>query len=624
MPAATSARSRPFLRHKNPRARSLRLLPNSRRQGPRVKSADNGKNADLAAIEDRRLKSIMTVNINSDEKKPRLEGRAEKTSAPDNHLENAPDVNSVRNSDKAQIDVALNSNQDIWRSAEGHFAITDDGKTVARQTDKQSNTETARAEVISDTGTLTAIQKNESLPKDKRFLAAQYQEMRTQSKALGLGTKVIDSLASQELKREILLARVHSDATGIESGGTFKVPILQPSEVLRPELKSTPSGNETNTDTTPLALMNGGLFPVKNHDSKHNTDQPKPTKPKETTPKSEGSKATPDATLQPSIQKINTGGVEKLPPHKPISADQSNSKEHRKHKVAPKVVPPPHDGNGVLIHPLPEADPDHGKRIHPLPEQDPTKGIHIHLVPEPDPNHGVLIHPLPGKELHSGPLIHPAPEADPHHGVHFSKPENGSENGNDETAKDDQGVMSGGAPEPSDPNGKRKARPANYDPEYGTTDEFARQHLARPDATPQSPTGKTEGEIPKPEETNDQATEGEETKGDQLPTWKRGDKTRGILQKPDGQEVSVESGRDGPAKEIPKGTPGFDAYTRTHAEGHAAAIMRIEGIEEARLEINNPTICPNCDKLLPKMLPEGSRLKVVLPDGTSRIYEGGK
>jgi len=500
----------------------------------------------------------MTININSDENKPRLEGRIEKTAGPDDHLENAPDANSVRNSDKAQIDVVLNSNQDIWRSAEGHFAITDDGKTVAKQAENQSTT-TAKSEVITDTGTLAAIQSNESLPTERRFLAAQYREMRTQSKALGLNTEVIDSLASQELKQEILIARVHSDTTGIESGGTFKVPSLLPSGIPLSELKSTPSENASNTDQTPLALMNGGLFPIKKQNPKHDIDQSKPTTPKETTPKSEGLKTTPDAKLQPSVQKINSGTMENTPPHEPI-ADQNSSKEHRKHKVIPKVAPPPHNGNGVLIHPLPEVDPDHGKLIHPLPEQDPTKGMHIHPAPEPDPNHGALIHPLPGKELHTGPLIHPSPELDPHYGVHFSKPEN----------------------------------------------------------------GKPEGDGSKSAETNDHSKEDLETKDNKLPTWKRGDKTRGILQTPDGQEVSVESGREGPANEIPKGTPGFDAYTRTHAEGHAAAIMRIEGIKEARLEINNPTICPNCDKLLPKMLPEGSRLEVVLPDGTSRIYEGGK
>ncbi len=93
----------------------------------------------------------MTNNINSDENNQRLEDRVEKTARPDNNLEHAPDANSVRNSDKTQIDVALNSNQDIWRSAEDHFAITDDGKTVAKQTEKHSNTETTKSEVITDT-----------------------------------------------------------------------------------------------------------------------------------------------------------------------------------------------------------------------------------------------------------------------------------------------------------------------------------------------------------------------------------------------------------------------------------------------------------------------------------------
>lgn len=34
---------------------------------------------------------------------------------------------------------------------------------------------------------------------------------------------------------------------------------------------------------------------------------------------------------------------------------------------------------------------------------------------------------------------------------------------------------------------------------------------------------------------------------------------------------------------MPKGSPGFDAYTRTHVEGHASAIMQRQGISEGLL-----------------------------------------
>jgi hypothetical protein len=40
------------------------------------------------------------------------------------------------------------------------------------------------------------------------------------------------------------------------------------------------------------------------------------------------------------------------------------------------------------------------------------------------------------------------------------------------------------------------------------------------------------------------------------------------------------------------------------------------------LYINNPKICDNCTRLLPKMLPPGSTLNVVLPDGTVMQFKG--
>jgi len=94
-----------------------------------------------------------------------------------------------------------------------------------------------------------------------------------------------------------------------------------------------------------------------------------------------------------------------------------------------------------------------------------------------------------------------------------------------------------------------------------------------------------------------------------------GGKTSGVLETSQG-EFELQSGRSGPAELIPKGTPGFDAYTRTHVEGHAAALMRQQGIGEATLRINNPTICQNCSRNLSRMLPEGSRLNIELPGGS--------
>jgi hypothetical protein len=50
--------------------------------------------------------------------------------------------------------------------------------------------------------------------------------------------------------------------------------------------------------------------------------------------------------------------------------------------------------------------------------------------------------------------------------------------------------------------------------------------------------------------------------------------------------------------------------------------MRDLGIKEGVLEINNPKICPGCQKLLPRMLPSGAKLDVILPDGTTHTFIG--
>ncbi|MDC3957500.1 DddA-like double-stranded DNA deaminase toxin [Polyangium jinanense] len=86
--------------------------------------------------------------------------------------------------------------------------------------------------------------------------------------------------------------------------------------------------------------------------------------------------------------------------------------------------------------------------------------------------------------------------------------------------------------------------------------------------------------------------------------------------------AALSSGIEGPARGLPKGSPGFDIVTRTHVEGHAAAAMRSNGINSGTLYINNPRICTSCMQNLPRMLPTGSRLKVVLPDGSVVRFEG--
>jgi hypothetical protein len=101
-----------------------------------------------------------------------------------------------------------------------------------------------------------------------------------------------------------------------------------------------------------------------------------------------------------------------------------------------------------------------------------------------------------------------------------------------------------------------------------------------------------------------------------------GGKTSGIFQAPNSPPVELQSGYDGPAADMPDGSSGFDLITKSHVEGHAAALMRQEGISEGTLYINNPKICGSCTRWLPRMLPPGATLNVVLPDKTIMSFEG--
>lgn len=85
--------------------------------------------------------------------------------------------------------------------------------------------------------------------------------------------------------------------------------------------------------------------------------------------------------------------------------------------------------------------------------------------------------------------------------------------------------------------------------------------------------------------------------------------------------IELQSGYDGPAAAMRR-NPGFDRLTLSQVEGHAAALMRQQGLMEGSLEINNQEICENCSNLLPTMLPPGAVLRVSLPDGSVREFNG--
>ena len=107
--------------------------------------------------------------------------------------------------------------------------------------------------------------------------------------------------------------------------------------------------------------------------------------------------------------------------------------------------------------------------------------------------------------------------------------------------------------------------------------------------------------------------------GELIPPF-AGTKTEGILETSTG-DYYLQSGRKGPASTMGGQGSGFDAYTKTHVEGHAAALMHHLGLTEARIYLNNPNICASCTKLLPRMLPPGSKLEVVTPNG-SQTFAG--
>jgi len=102
-----------------------------------------------------------------------------------------------------------------------------------------------------------------------------------------------------------------------------------------------------------------------------------------------------------------------------------------------------------------------------------------------------------------------------------------------------------------------------------------------------------------------------------------GGKTSGVLRSAN-EDIPLESGVKGPAQSMPKGTPGMNIVTKTHVEGHAAAVMRQRGLSEAELFINKAPCggVRGCEAMLPKMLPESAKLRVSGPGGYDRVFTG--
>ncbi len=122
--------------------------------------------------------------------------------------------------------------------------------------------------------------------------------------------------------------------------------------------------------------------------------------------------------------------------------------------------------------------------------------------------------------------------------------------------------------------------------------------------------GGTRGSVPTPAATRGIS---------RLPAY-AGGKTQGILQA-GSKEIDLISGWGGPAAQLPRGSAGFDIVTKSHVEGHAAAIMRMEGLEQATLYINQVP-CASCARLLPRMLPQGAELTIHGPNNFMRVFRG--
>jgi RHS repeat-associated protein len=151
---------------------------------------------------------------------------------------------------------------------------------------------------------------------------------------------------------------------------------------------------------------------------------------------------------------------------------------------------------------------------------------------------------------------------------------------------------------------------ANREKREGYDDENGVCHVSGPAAHEVGPAGG--GSLPK----------SEPPVFTEIPEFDGG-KTIGLLGSPGKTPgIPIFSGVNGPAQNMPKDAPGFDIVSRTHVEGHVAALMRLSRINDATLRLNNPAICTSCLKNLPSMLPPGSTLRVVFPNGQTAVFQG--
>ena len=98
--------------------------------------------------------------------------------------------------------------------------------------------------------------------------------------------------------------------------------------------------------------------------------------------------------------------------------------------------------------------------------------------------------------------------------------------------------------------------------------------------------------------------------------------TTGVGRLPDGTLFELQSGAGGPAMTdvgLNNPTPDINSH-RSHVEGHAAAIMQQNSIQEMTISIDHAGgTCPTCQNGVPSDLGPGQTLNVISPDGDGGV-----
>ena len=98
--------------------------------------------------------------------------------------------------------------------------------------------------------------------------------------------------------------------------------------------------------------------------------------------------------------------------------------------------------------------------------------------------------------------------------------------------------------------------------------------------------------------------------------------TTGVGRLPDGTLFELQSGAGGPAMTdvgLNNPTPDINSH-RSHVEGHAAAIMQQNNIQEMTISIDHAGgTCPTCQNGVPSDLGPGQTLNVISPDGNGGV-----